>query len=150
MPSDSYIDANRYNEITDDDASNASDQRLKRASMLLDVRCGLDNYATSDQDNDLLLLDYDNLNARKKEAVDQWVAWFVKALVDNNDSVSISESITLGRFSVDPGENENELFPDQIKYADQMVVSYGLVRRDVDSNPNSVYFENLRSGIYVN
>lgn len=146
----SYIENSRFQDITDR-TDDATEGQLQRASMLLDVRCGLPNHVSYSQKDDLLLLDYDNLNARRKEAVAQWVAWMTASLIDNDNSVhSVEESITLGRFSVTEGSDENELMPDELRYADEMVRGYNLVRRGVDSHPYSLEYHDLEGGVVVN
>jgi hypothetical protein len=146
---ESYIDNDRYKQITDR-TDDAEDLTLQRASMLLDNRCGLDNHATSDQDDDLLLIDYDNLNARQTEAVDQWVAWMTASLIDNDGSVDSMETISLGRFSVEESDDHNEYIPDQLKYADVMIKKYGLIRRDIRSHPNSIDYDEALNVIAIN
>ena len=111
---------------------------MKRGSMMLDVRAGVANHTKSDQDDDLLLLDLEELNARQKEIVKQWVAWFVFSLSENDDSIQVEESIRLGRFQAAAREGKNQLLPDGLMYADQMLKSSGIIRRDIRSNRNQV------------
>ncbi len=136
MPSNSYITSGDYATITGGDQDDATAPRMKRASMLLDARCGLTLRASSE--DDLLLLDLDNLNARQREAARQWVAWFVYSLAENGDSIQAEETIRLGRFQATARENRNEIVPDEMMYADQMLKSSGLIRRDIRSNRNQV------------
>ena len=135
----SYITATQYNTISGRDQSEATDARIERASLLLDARCGLDRHADSDDDDKEFLIDKDDLNARQKKAVEQWTAWLVASLAKSNDSPQVVEDVRLGRFQVRAQDGRQvRMVSDDMMYADQLLVSTGMVRRDVDSHPNQI------------
>jgi len=134
----SYITANEYNDITGGLASDATDQRIKRASRLLDARIGNHKYESE------FKLDVDSLPAYQKEAVKEWVAWMLFALVKNNDSIEVNESVKLGRFSVTKRDGKNEQIPDSLVYADSVLKSSGIVKTGVR------YTNSPESGVVIN
>lgn len=120
-----YITASEYSEITGRSELEATTHRIQYASMLLDSRIG--NYLRGD---DGWKLDLENLLEYKSSAVKQWVAYMVSYLYDYNDSAPSSASLSLGRFSVK--ENSQQGLPEQLSFADSVLVSSGLVVRGVD------------------
>ena len=134
----SYITANEYNDITGGLASDATDQRIKRSSRLLDARIGNHKYESE------FKLDVDSLPVYQKEAVKEWVAWVLFALVKNNDSIEVNESVKLGRFSVTKRDGKNEQIPDSLVYADSVLKSSGIVKTGVR------YTNSPESGVVIN
>lgn len=132
-----YIDAATYQEFTArDNASEATDVRVKTASRLLDSRVG--NHVRiddSDSDYDGYKLDLDSLKSYQKEIVQSWVSWMVAALYLNGDKPSTFANIKLGRFSVteNSGDENNEI-PEQVRYADMQLKDAGLINIKVRTN----------------
>lgn len=135
-----YITATEYNEYTGEDASQATDLRIQRASRLLDARIG---YHPDREDYKLTV---DDLKAYQQDAVKMWVSWMVKGLVDNNDSIETDSSIKLGRFSIgeDSGGATGSM-PDALKYADIQLKDAGLIRREIPTNRN----QHVEAGYYI-
>ena len=122
----SYITASQYSSITGRYQAEATDARIKRASLLLDARIG--NYPTT---SDGWKLDIAMLSTKQLAAVEEWVAQMVTFLYDNGDFSPSSASITLGRFSVTEHGQQTKSIPEQVSFADTILVSAGLVRSGV-------------------
>ena len=123
-----YLTSNEYSEITGRLEAEATKQRIKLASMLLDARIG--NYI---HNSDGWKLDLTTLENFKSNAVKQWVAYMIAYLFDNNDEAPVSSSVTLGRFSAGMGsERKQAVLPEQLNFADSVLISSGLVIRGVD------------------
>ena len=120
-----YITPIDYGNLTGGDPADATEQRIKRASRLLDVRLG--NRSRVDG----WKVDIDSLADYQSDAVKEWVAWMVFALVENSDSIEVNETVRLGRFSVTARDTGNQLIPDALKYADSMIKDSGLVKLGV-------------------
>lgn len=125
----SYITAAEYNQETGRPQAEATDYRLKMASKLLDSRIGL--WPEPESGEFKLDLSGSELTGRQIAAVKSWTAWMVAALVDNDDSIQVNESIKLGSFSVTARDGKNELIPDQLQFADQILVDSRMIRRRV-------------------
>lgn len=123
----SYLTANEYNDITGRSQVEATDFRIKKASMLLDARIG--NYIPDEKTG--MKLDVESLPAYQSNAVKAWVAQMVAYLYDNNDSAPSAASITLGRFSVTEHGQQGRILPESLGFVDALLVSSGLVRRGV-------------------
>lgn len=121
-----YITAAVYAGITGRDASEATEARLKQASLLLDTRIG---YHTR-QDSGWKL-DMDELEGYQENAVVQWVAYMVQYLYDHGDSAPSAASVRLGRFSVTQPAEGQGLMPDTLGFADAQLVAAGMVRTRV-------------------
>ena len=134
----SYITAEEYNQITDNDVADATQARIKRSSRLLDSRIGNHKYEGE------FKLDIDSLPAYQKAAVKEWVAWMIFALNKNNDSIEVNESVKLGRFSVTQRDGKSEMVPDSLIYADSVLKSSGIVKTGVR------YTNSPESGVVIN
>lgn len=134
----SYITANDYNEITGDNAQNATDARIKRSSRLLDTRIG--NHKRESE----FKLDLEKLPIYQKEAVKEWTAWMVFALQKNKDSIEVNESVKLGRFSVTARQGKSDIIPDSLIYADSVLKSSGIVKTGVK------YTNSPTTGVVIN
>lgn len=131
MASQSYITAAEYAEITGREASQATEARLRRASMLLDARIG-PGYTYDETTG--RKLDRSALALAKADAVTEWTAWMVAALYDNADSPAVAESLMLGRFQVQTpstGTREVLTIPDSLRFADAALVAASVIRRSV-------------------
>jgi len=127
-----YLTATEYENITGNDASEATEARLKRACLLLDARIGY--YRHDDVGSSLLeirdwKLDLDELADYKSDSVKEWVAWMVAFLVLNNDQAPSAASVSLGRFSVTEHGQQGKIMPEQLGLADAMLDDSGLVNR---------------------
>lgn len=123
----SYLTVNEYNDVTGRSQVEATDFRIKKASMLLDARIG--NYIPDEKTG--MKLDVESLPAYQSNAVKAWVAQMVAYLYDNNDSAPSAASITLGRFSVTEHGQQGRILPESLGFVDALLVSSGLVRRGV-------------------
>ena len=123
----SYLTANEYNDVTGRPQVEATDFRIKKASMLLDARIG--NYIPDEKTG--MKLDVKNLPIHQRDAVKAWVAQMVAYLFDNGDSAPSAASITLGRFSVTEHGQQGRILPESLGFVDALLVSSGLVRRGV-------------------
>jgi len=119
-----YLTAEEYNEITGRDIEEATDARLKRASMLLDARIGYHK-----RGSDGWKLELDDLPGNQTDAAKEWVAQMVIFLADNNDQAPSAASISLGRFSVTEHGQQEQLIPEEMNLADMILESSGLVNR---------------------
>ena len=129
----SYLTAAEYAEITERPEEEATDTRIKRASMLLDARIG--NYFF-DRDTGRKL-NMEKLPKHQQEAVKQWVAHMISFLFDHGDvAPSVTGgSISLGRFSVSQGTGTQPgqaAVPEQMNLTDAILVSSGIIRRGVE------------------
>lgn len=122
-----YIDQATYTQITGD--ATITDDKLKLASYLLDSRlgayCGVNEFK----------LELSILTPKQTYAVQHWVAYMAKSAKETGGAVKTgAESISLGRFSVNHGEEEGnvELMPDSVKYYDQLILDSGLINRRVN------------------
>ena len=134
----SYITDAQYSEITGRDQSEAMAHRIERASLLLDARTGKDRFAKSADDDKEFLINKDKLNARQVKAVEQWTAWMVATFAQTGDSVQVVESVRLGRFQQSGDKRETKLISDDMLFADQLLISTGMIRRDIDSHPKHI------------
>ena len=123
----SYLTANEYNDITGRSQVEATDFRIKKASMLLDARIG--NYIPDEKTG--MKLDVKSLPIHQRDAAKAWVAQMVAYLFDNGDSAPSAASITLGRFSVTERGQQGRILPESLGFVDALLVSSGLVRRGV-------------------
>lgn len=121
-----YITADEYEQITSRPKEEATEQRIRYASHLLDARIGPPLAVNGE-----FKLDLSSLNAQKRFAVMNWVAWMVSYLADHNDTFESFTSISLGRYSETKGSGGNEALPSQIRLADHILVGSGLVNRRV-------------------
>lgn len=131
MPSQSYITANTYASTTGRPSSEATEARLRRASMLLDARIG-PGYAYDETTG--RKLDLSTISLAKADAVTEWVAWMVAALHDNDDSPAVAESLMLGRFQIQTpstGTRDVLTIPDSLRFADAALVATSVIRRSV-------------------
>ncbi len=120
-----YVTASEYNELTGKDASEATDIRIQRASLILDARLG--TYPISDS----YKLDLDKLSENQKMIVKDWVSQMISYLFENNDSFPSNAGVTLGKFSVTALSKTDVGLPDSFKFVDAMLVSAGLIKRKV-------------------
>ena len=132
-----YITPTEYNTITGRDSAEATTIRITLSSKLLDSRIG--NYPIFEnigyKINSSWQVEEDGVNTTltksKKDAVQMWVAQMVSFLYDNNDTPPTSESgVSLGRFSVNGSSNISNI-PDEVKYADSILISSGIINRKV-------------------
>ncbi|HQD86974.1 MAG TPA: hypothetical protein PK822_08730 [Bacillota bacterium] len=122
-----YITPEEYEEITGRDKEEAIPGRIKIATQLLDARIG-------PRERDIftgLKLDLATLPVHQKEAVKTWCAHMIAYLVDNGDKAPTTESLTLGRFSVTQHGQKETLVPEELGFADSILVSSGLINRKV-------------------
>jgi hypothetical protein len=119
-----YITAAEYATITGHASTEATEARRKRASLMLDARIGY-----YDRNSDGYKLDLDGLTNYQKDIVQDWVAWMVVFLTDNNDMSPSAASVSLGRFSVTEHGQQGNPIPEQMSLSDQMLESSGLVNR---------------------
>ena len=134
-----YLTAEEYEEITGKPEEEATEQRLKYASQLLDSRIGdrfrkrglpypFEDQFRYPQDQEFTL-EMDRLYTYQKDAVKSWVAWMVSYLAENNDQAPSTASVSLGRFSVT--HSEQSIIPESMRMADAVLASSGLVSRKV-------------------
>jgi hypothetical protein len=121
-----YITSAEYVQITGRSSLEATDARLKRASMLLDSRIG--NYLVSEAG---WKLDLTTLPVHQVDAVKEWVAQMTAFLYENGDSAPTSASLSLGRFSVTEHGQKDRLLPESLGFADSVLVSSGVIKRGV-------------------
>lgn len=119
-----YISSREYSSITFRHQAEATDARIKRASLLLDARIG--NYLPGE---DGWKLNLDKLSGQRKNVVKEWVAQMVAFLSENNDVAPSAASISLGRFSVTEHGQKGQLIPEQMNLADAVLVGSGIIRR---------------------
>jgi hypothetical protein len=119
-----YLTATEYENITGSDASEATENRLKRACLLLDARIGY-----YERDDDGWKLDPDGLANYQSDIVKEWVAWMVAFLALNNDQAPSAASVSLGRFSVTEHGQQGKIIPEQLGLVDAMLDDSGLVNR---------------------
>lgn len=123
----SYITASEYNSITERDQAEATNARIKRASLMLDARIG--NHIPDETTG--LKLDVDKLSKHRQNAVKEWVAQMVMFLYDNGDVAPSAAHLSLGRFSTTSHGQGNQVLPVELNFADSILVSSGVVRRGV-------------------
>ena len=121
-----YITSAEYEQITGRDQLEATDARLRRASMLLDARIGNYPVPASGWKLDLLSMPVHRVNAVK-----EWVAQMAGYLHENGDSAPSSASVSLGRFSVTEHGQKGSLIPESLGFADAALIAAGLIRRGV-------------------
>ena len=123
----SYITAAEYNEIMDRPLAEATDARIKRASLLLDARIG--NYFPDEVTG--WKLDMDDLAVDRVNAVKEWLSQMIAYLYENNDQAPSTASLSLGRFSVTEYGQKGRVLPESLCFADSILVSSGIVRLGV-------------------
>ncbi|MFA5485347.1 MAG: hypothetical protein WC260_03830 [Candidatus Pacearchaeota archaeon] len=121
-----YISPEEYSDITFRYRLEATEERIKRACLLLDARIG--NHSVG---RDGWKLDMDRLPEYRKNAVKEWVAQMVSFLYDNGDVSPSAASISLGRFSVTEHGQKGQLIPERMGLADAVLASSGIVIRGV-------------------
>ncbi len=121
-----YLTATEYARLTGRGQLEATDARIRRASMLLDARIGNHLRASSEWK-----LDLTKLEAHQVSAVKEWVAQMAAFLAENADIAPTSASVSLGRFSVTEYGQRGQVIPESLGFADAALVSAGLVRRGV-------------------
>ena len=131
-----YITATEYATITGRDSSEAPAVRRKRASLYLDARVGY-----YERNDDGYKLDLDGLTNYQKSAAQEWVAWMVAFLTDNNDSAPSASSLSLGRFSVTEHGQRNQLVPEGMNLSDALLISSGLVNKAVALKHRAVSYD---------
>lgn len=119
-----YIKASEYVDLTGRDLADATDARIKRASIILDSRIGY--YKRNDDGYKLTM---DSLPGYQQDAVKEWVAQMVAFLADNNDQAPSAASLTFGRFSVTEHGQKGQNLPESMALADAVLVSSGLINR---------------------
>lgn len=134
---DKYITKQKYAEITGGDEQDATEQRLTRASYLLDVRTNADLGSRHDAE-DFLYIDTSELNKKQLYALESWVAWLVYAFNENADAPQIEQTVRLGRFQATARDGANEMIPDELRYADEALKASGLIKRFIRTNRNQV------------
>lgn len=129
--------------MTGKDEEQATEQRIALACMLLDARLGsrsahrgriaqLDYETVLDFPPDReWILDMDKLYTYQQSAVKQWVAHMIGYLHDNQDQAPDAATLSLGRFSVSKNADEVSPVPAQLQYADGLLATSRLVKRQV-------------------
>jgi hypothetical protein len=123
-----YITNTEYAEITNRAEVEATTQRIKYACMLLDSRIGY-----YERNDDGWKLDTDDLKDYELDAVKQWIAFMITYLFENNDTAPSTASLTLGRFSITQNGQQEQVLPEQLRLADIILISSGLIKRGVDT-----------------
>lgn len=121
-----YLTAAEYEQLTARDQLDASEARIRRASMLLDARLG--NWRVN---ADGWKLNLATLPLNQVSAVKEWTAQMIAFLADNSDLPPSSATLSLGRFSVTEHGQKERILPEALLFADSLVVSCGLIRRGV-------------------
>ena len=121
-----YINEAEYGKITDRPYTEATGARIQMASMLLDSRIGNHPILTTGYK-----LNVSTLPVVQKNAVQTWVACMVAFLTDNNDTAPSGASVTLGKFSVVENQQSKNLLPEELGFADSILVSSGVIKRGV-------------------
>jgi hypothetical protein len=119
-----YITSAQYKDITTRPEAEATEARIKKASLLLDARIG--HY---ERNAEGWKLDLDGLTNHQKLAVRDWTAWMIAYLFDNNDQAPTTASISLGRFSVTEHGQKGKTIPEELNWSDMMLEDSGLINR---------------------
>ncbi len=135
-----YITAAEYVSLTGRPIAEATTIRITMASKLLDNRIG--NYAIDTTGYKITTpvwtvwddgLDI-TLNTAKKDAVKLWVATMIGYLVDSGGlPPTTSQNVKLGRFSVGKASSSGSLLPEEMGFADSILVTSGIINRKVRS-----------------
>jgi hypothetical protein len=128
-----YITSTEYNTLTGRPASECTNLRLMIACKLLDSRIG--NYPTNNgykiNWTDWVVIykgQYQTLHQSKIDAVKLWVATMISYLTDNNNKPpSAANNLKLGRFSVGKSNVNNSALPNEIIFADSVLISSGII-----------------------
>lgn len=134
-----YITASEYSFLTNRDANEATGMRIKLASKLLDARIGnhyinTDGYKI-DTSSSTWQIDENNITQIEKDAVQMWMAKVIEYLYQNGDSPEENKNVKLGRFSVgNSSTSTGSNLPDAIKLYDSILVSSGIVNRNISLN----------------
>jgi len=123
----SYITAVEYSTLTGRPVAEATDVRINRASMLLDARIG--NYPPNITTG--WKLDLDDLLINQEKAVQEWIAYMIAYLYDNDDSAPSAASLRLGRFSVTEQGQQGQKMPERLGFAEALLASSGVIKRGV-------------------
>lgn len=118
-----YLTNTQYLQITRRDPSEATPHRLELASALLDARLGR---ASSDGTAALAV---DDLTERQATAVREWVARCIETFAEDGATPKTVERISLGKFSVTPGEQESPM--QRLGFADALLANTGMIRRSL-------------------
>ena len=125
-----YLTDTEYQNRTGRNVSEATSQRIKMASRLLDTRIGnLPRHTSGTYQG--WKLDLDELNDYQVDIVKDWVAFMVKALFQSDDSSVAFKSIKLGRFSLSKDEDDGDI-PEDLRYADTMLKDAHIINRKVN------------------
>ena len=122
-----YITAQEYADITGRAISEAGDDILRFASLLLDSRLG----------NTHLHEDLTGIDDDEKTIVKRWVAYMAANIVDEDaDSDKQEQSVSLGSFSVTYDDDEDVsisagMMPEDMRLVDLALVSTGLVNKRI-------------------
>jgi|SRR5690625_2432294 len=129
-----YLTVEEYEEITGKDATESD---IEQACMLLDARLG--NRRTRrgkaqhkhKDKHKRWILSMDHLYKYQQQAVKQWVAHMTTYIVENDGLAPSIDNVSLGRFSVSDGSGDHSsaLIPTELKYADSVLISSGLIVR---------------------
>jgi len=133
-----YITAAQYATITGRNASEATEVRRKRASLFLDARIGY-----YERNDDGYKLDLDGLTNYQKEIVQEWTAWMVVFLYDNNDLSPSAASVSLGRFSVTEHGQQGQVIPEQMSLTDHLLETSELINRSAVLKHRGVEYDEL-------
>lgn len=134
-----YITAAQYVTLTGRPIAEATTLRIMTACKLLDSRIG--NYAidTTGYKISSTWTVWDDglditISQAQKDAVQLWVATMISYLVDSSGlPPTTSQNVKLGRFSVGKNSSSGSLLPDEMGFADNILVSSGLINRKVRS-----------------
>ena len=136
-----YITSTEYNSYTGRPATEATTVRIRIASKLLDSRIGnhgtYDNGWKIDKNDDITwkVDDYYELTHDQMIAVKMWVSAMVSCLYDNDDKPITNKNVKLGRFSVGNAGGMsvfNQVLPEEMNYHDSILISSGIIRREID------------------
>lgn len=146
-----YISAAKYSFLTGRDASEATLMRIRLACKMLDSRIGnhgtnTEGWKIDDSDSDTWYVDdYTEVTQDQKDSIEMWVAKMIETLYLNGDSPSTSKNVRLGRFSVGAGSSSTNNLPDEMSYYDSILVSSGIINRNIRLNRREV--ERERYGV---
>jgi hypothetical protein len=132
-----YINASDYSFLTGRDGSEATVMRIKLACKLFDSRIGnhgttSDGWKIDDSANTWYIDQYTALTEEQKEAIKIWVAKMIEILYVNGDSPAGVKNVKLGRFSVgNTADSSNQILSNEMGYYDSILVSSGLINRNV-------------------
>lgn len=134
-----YLTASEYATLTGNNSSEATTERIYIACKMLDSRIG--NYGVNtttgwkiDDSNTTWYLNQNIVVTQdQKQAVQLWVSGMIKHLTDQGSNLSTSgDSVKLGRFSVAKSKNNgNKILPDTMNYHDSILISSGIINRNV-------------------